>query len=232
MKSIGFDTGPIVSLVTNNLLWLIKPLKKQYGGRFFITPAVKYELVDRPFMTKRFEFEALQVSQLISKGILEVIDTPEIRAMRKKLMKLANSSFMARGKWLKIVSNAEIEVLAADAVLGAEATVVDERTARMMLENPSSLTNLLEKKLHCRVTSNKENIKNFQKQLKDVQVIRSTELVTLAYKMRLLDCYLVERSKLVKNPKKRLLDAALWAVKVRGCSISKAEIDEIIRKEL
>ena len=232
MKSIGFDTGPIISLVTNNLLWLIEPLKKQYGGRFFITPAVKKELIDKSFMTKRFEFEALQISKLIRKGVFEIIDTPDIRDMRKKLLNWANNSFNARGRWLKIVSDAEIEVLAADAVLDAEATVIDERTARMMLENPSSLTRLFERKLHSKITSNKESIKNFQKQLKDVQIIRSTELVTLAYKMGLLDDYLVEKSNLVKEPKKRLLDAALWAVKVRGCSVSKAEIDEIIRKEL
>jgi len=232
MKSIGFDTGPIISLVTNNLLWIIEHLKRKYKGRFFITPAVKHELIDRPLMTKRFEFEAFQVSQLIRKGILEVIDNPNVKAMKNKLINWANNAFKARGRWLNIVSDAEIEVLAADAILDAEATVIDERTARMLLENPGRLTNLLEKKLHCRINSNKENIKNFQNQLKDVQIIRSTELVTIAYKMGLLDDYLVKKSKLVKNPKKRLLDAALWAVKVRGCSVSKSEIDEIVRREV
>jgi hypothetical protein len=232
MKSIGFDTGPIISLVTNNLLWIVEPLKKQYGGRFFITPAVKRELIDKAFMTKRFEFEALQISQLIKKGIFEVIDNPKIHEMRSTLMRLANNSFKTRGRWLNIVSDAEIEVLAADAVLDAEATVVDERTARMMLENPPSLVKLFEKKLHCKIEFNKGNTLEFQKFLKDVQIIRSTELVTLAFRMGLLDDYLIERSNIVKNPRKRLLDAALWAVKVRGCSVSKAEIDKIISEEL
>jgi hypothetical protein len=120
----------------------------------------------------------------------------------------------------------EIEVLAADAVLDAEATVVDERTARMLLENPTSLLKLLGEKLHCRVDSDEESIKSFQNELKDVQVIRSTELVAIAYRMGLLNEYLVEKSRLVENPRKRLLDAALWAVKVRGCSVSKKEIDK------
>ena len=41
MKSLVFDTGSVISLVMNNLLWTLKPLKKQYGGDFFIPKGVK-----------------------------------------------------------------------------------------------------------------------------------------------------------------------------------------------
>lgn len=232
MKAMGFDTGPIISLVTNNLLWILEPLKKQFGGEFFITPAVKRELIDKPFRTKRFEFEAMQVSQFIKKGILTLEKDGNIVQTRKKLMGLANRAYKAKGNWLRIVSDAEIEMLAADAVLDTDVTVIDERTARLMLENPYRLKQLLSKKLHCKVHMNKENIDEFQKSLKDVQIIRSIELITIAYKLGLLDKYMIEKSDLVRNPKKKLLDAALWAVKVRGCSVSSREIDEIIRTEM
>ena len=43
MRSIIFDTGPIISLVTNNMLWLLEPLKKQFKGEFYITKSVKKE---------------------------------------------------------------------------------------------------------------------------------------------------------------------------------------------
>lgn len=228
---MGFDTGPVISLVTNNLLWILEPLKKHYGGEFFITPAVKRELIDKAFMTRRFEFEALQVSQMLSKGVLKIRENAQIRKLKDRLLGLANHSYKAHGKWLKIVSDAEIEVLAADAVLDSDVCVIDERTARFLLENASRLKELFEKRLYCKVFMDKKSIQEFQDILKDVQVIRSTELVTVSYRLGLLDGYLVEKSRFVKNPRKTLLESALWAVKVRGCSVSKTEIDEIVRRE-
>lgn len=231
MRSLIFDTGPIISLVTNNLIWILEPLKKRFKGEFYITPSVKKELIDKALLTKRFEFEALQISQLLKRNILKIIDNKDIARLSKKLLNLANHSFKARGNWIKIVSKAEIEALATDAVLDSEAAVIDERTIRLLLENSPNLTNLMEKRLRCAVQPNKPNIKEFKKLLENVQIIRSTELVAVAYRLGLLNDYIVEKSDLVKNPKKRLLDAALWAVKVRGCSISGKEIKEILKLE-
>ena len=58
MKSIVFDTGPIISLTLNNLLWIIEPLHDRFGGEFYITKAVYKELIDRPLSTKKYKFEA------------------------------------------------------------------------------------------------------------------------------------------------------------------------------
>ena len=230
-RSIIFDTGPIISLITNNLIWILEPLKKRFKGEFYITPAVKKELIDKALRTKRFEFEALQISQLLKKKILKIADNKEVAKLSKKLLYLANHSFKARGNWINIVSQAEIEALATDAVLNSEAAVIDERTIRLLLENSPNLTNLMERRTHSKVIPNKQSIKEFKKLLENVHIIRSTELVVVAYKLGLLNDYLVERSELVRNPKKRLLDAALWAVKVRGCSISGKEIKQIIQLE-
>jgi hypothetical protein len=229
---MGFDTGPVISLVTNNLLWLLEPLRENYGGEFFITPAVKHELIDKALMTRRFEFEALQVSQMLRKGVFKVRESAQINKVKNKLLGLANHCYKARNRWLKIVSDAEIEILAADAVLDSDVCVIDERTARLVLENAERMRKLFERKLHCKVQMDKKNIKEFQEILQNVQIIRSTELVTVSYKLGLLDGYLVDKSKLVKNPRKTLLESALWAVKIRGCSISRTEIDEIVKKEL
>jgi hypothetical protein len=231
MKSIIFDSGSIISLVTNNLLWVLEPLKEKFNGKFYVTPAVRKELIEKPLQTKRFELEAMQVYQYLKKGILSVISDQRIKKTADKLLDIANHSFKARGKWMRIVHPAEIETLAADAVLDAEAVVIDERTVRMLLENNLRLTELMEKKLQCRIKPNQNNLKDFKKLLEDVQIIRSTEIITIAYKLGLLDKYLIEKSPLIKSPKRRLLDASLWALKVRGCAISKKEIDEIIKIE-
>lgn len=232
MKAIGFDTGPVISLVTNNLLWILEPLKERFGGEFFITNAVKKELLDRAFKTKRFEFEALQILRLINKGVISVETNSKITETAKQLLFLANHSFRAHNKFIEIVSEAEIETLAADAVLDADATVIDERTTRMLLENPNKLRELMEGKLHTDIKMNEQNVAEFRKSLEDVQVIRSTELITVAYKMELFKEYLPESSEIIKNPKELLLDALLWAVKIRGCAVSGKEIERIIRLEL
>lgn len=229
-KSIVFDTGPIISLVTNNLLWILEPLRKRFNGDFYITPAVKKELIDKALSTKRFEFEALQTYQLIKNNTLKIIDNKQLHDLSKKLLNLANQSFQARGNYINIVSQAEIEVLAADAILNSDAAVIDERTIRLLLENSPNLTNLMERRTRAKVTPNKQNIKQFKHLLKNVQIIRSTELVVVAYKLGLLNDYIIKTDS-IRNPKKRLLDAALWAVKVRGCSISGKEIKQIIQLE-
>lgn len=54
MRALVFDTGSIISLVTNNLLWILPPLKKQFRGDFLISEAVKGEIIDHPLKTKKF----------------------------------------------------------------------------------------------------------------------------------------------------------------------------------
>ncbi len=71
--SIVFDTGPLISLSTNNLLWILPKIKESFQGDFIITPAVKRECVTRPLETKKFKFEALQVLRQIEKQTLTII---------------------------------------------------------------------------------------------------------------------------------------------------------------
>ena len=49
---------------------VLEELKKRYDGEFYITPAVKKELIDRPLKGKLFKLEALQLMSFISKGII------------------------------------------------------------------------------------------------------------------------------------------------------------------
>src|SRR3989338_9319364 len=97
MKLITFDTGPIISLTTNNLLGLLTNLKDKYKGSFYITEAVKKELIERPLMTKKFKFEALQVLRSINQGVLEVFNSEDLRHKTVHLLELANNCFKAQG---------------------------------------------------------------------------------------------------------------------------------------
>jgi len=61
MKALVFDTGPIITLAMNNLLWLVKEMKDKFNGEFYITESVKRECVDRPLTSKKYKYEAIQV---------------------------------------------------------------------------------------------------------------------------------------------------------------------------
>lgn len=218
----------------NNLLWLLEPLKSKFNGEFYITESVKQELIDRPLKTKKYKFEALQVLKYITKDVLRIISSPEIEAKAHHLQNLANNSFRAKGHYIKVVHYAEMEALATCLVHGASAFVTDERTSRHLVEMPDQETERLQRKLHTKIQINNDNFNQFKEEVKGLRVIRSVELVTIAYEMGLLDMYITEKEHEIipdLDLKKTLLEAVLWGVKLQGCAVSTAEIDDIIKFE-
>lgn len=227
MKSIVFDTGPIISLTTNNLLWLLEPLKVQFNGSFFITPYVKYELCEKPLATKKYKFEALQVLQIIEDDILQIVENKTISEMSTILYNLANNIFQANNHSISIVHTGEMEGLALAHHLNSEAFIIDERTTRMLIEEPKKLAFILRHKLHTAISVNQKNLKTFLNYTQNIRLLRSMEIVVIAYELKLLDKYLVN----IPSSRKTLLDGLLWGIKLNGCAISEREINEAIKLE-
>ena len=227
MKSLIFDAGPIISLATNNLLWILEPLKKKFNGKFYVTDAVKRELVDRPLETKKFKFEAIQVEKLVENGVLEIIDNSFIREKTPRLLSTANEIFRAYNNYIKIVHFAEMSVIAAALSLNSNVVALDEKTTRYLIENPKIIVEILRKTLHTSIYINENNLKEFKNTVKDIKTIRSIELVTIAYELGLLDSYITN----IPNARKNLLESVLWGVKLNGCAVSKDEIEQIVRIE-
>ncbi len=224
-KALFFDTGPIITLVMARLIWILPELKKKYGGKFYITPAVRKELIERPLTIKRFEFEALQAMKLIKDGVLEVYEkVPEKKA--RELISLANNTFRIKNKSMDIIQSGEMESVASALETGAEAIVMDERTLRLFIENNREMKKLLEMRFNQKVEANIQNMDKFSQILKEVKIIRSVELIAVAYKMGLLDDYVPE----LKDGRQRLVDSVLWTAKFNGCAVTGEEIDDI--KEL
>lgn len=228
MKVMIFDTGPIISLTINNLLGLLTNLKERYNGSFYITNAIRRELIERPLLTKKFKFEALQVLRCINANVLELFDSKELKNRTLHLLELANKCFKADGNYIQIVHFAEISGIAAAILNDAEAFVVDERNTRLLIEDPMRLKEILGKKLHTNISVDKGNLNEFKEMTKRIKLIRSVELVSVAYELGLLDKYLVN----IPNAKRTLLEAVLWGVKLNGCSVSEREIEEIVRVEV
>jgi len=227
MKSIVFDAGPVISLTTNNLLWVLERLKREFDGEFYIPPAVKYELIERPLSSKKFKFEALQVMSNVKKDTLKIIDTPQIKLLAEELLQLANHTFKIKGNWLTIVHYAEMEVLATAIIMNTSATVIDERTTKLLIEAPQELVKVFEGMFGSRVYIDQKNFDKVKNWVKNIKVIRSVELLMVAFEKGILNDYIIDG----KEPKKTLVDSLLWGVKLHGCAISRREIEELVRLE-
>ena len=223
-KAIIFDSGTLISLSMSGLLDSVRDLKKIFNGHFLITKDVKEEIIDKPLTIKKFELEALRIKQLLDDGILESsevmkINKEEIDAEKNKIMNLANSTFYARGKEIHIIDFGEASCLALSKILSEKkienVIAVDERITRLLGERPENIKKIMNNKLHMNITSSKENYKFFQ----EFKFIRSTELIYVAYKKGLID---------IKDGG-MVLDALLYALMLKGCSISSDEFDEIKR---
>ena len=220
MKALFFDAGPVITLVMSGMQNILKPLKTEFKGEFYITPAVHYELIERPITIRRFQFEALQVLKLMREGVFKIYEkVPQQKV--QELINLANKTYSVKGKNIDILQKGEVESMASAAQEKNTAVVMDEHTMRLLLEDHKNLRSLLQKRFHKPVQANKETIKQFCNIVKTRPIIRSAELISVAYTKNLLKDYIPKK----RNGKKLLIDSMLWATKYHGCAISNKEIE-------
>ncbi|MEK6850051.1 MAG: hypothetical protein AABX85_00575 [Nanoarchaeota archaeon] len=221
MKALIFDSGALINLSMNGLIYILEGLKKNFDGKFLITQEVKGETIDRPMGIQRFELGALQIKNLIDTKILEMpsslgIDENLLKNETMRLVNNANRTMQVKGQWVHLVEEAEMSCVALSAELNRRGfdtlIAIDERTTRMLCENPYNLEKIMSGKLHQNVKLVSSDANIFGK----CNFIRSSELVYTAYKKGL-----------IKLTGKRVLEALLYATKYKGASISLEEIDTL-----
>ncbi len=209
---IVVDSSSIISLAVNCLTPILKLMKTD----FIVTPHVYKEIISKPRESKRFAFESLRIGKLFDAGIMKVL---ECRTdLVDQILHEANTIYSVRGKPLKIIHRAETEALALAGEMNADALLMDERTTRLLLENPHRLKKLLSHRNKSKVSLNEEKLNHLKSILPEVPVIRSTDLIAVAYEKGFLKPY--------GGDDIQVLDAALTALKLSGCSISWTELQE------
>jgi predicted nucleic acid-binding protein len=208
---IVVDSSSIISLAVNCLC----PLMGSLGQRFIITPKVFEEIVTKPSNNKRFALESLRIQRLISSG--DIVVERSKSDISGRVLAAANKIYSIRGKNLKIIHEAECEVLALAREFGAKAILIDERITRLLIEDPGALKELLSHRNKAKVKMDEVWLKKFQEMVPDVSIIRSSEVVGIAYEKGLL-------TRMHNVEDKMVLDAALSALKFSGCAITWEEI--------
>lgn len=222
MKILIFDTSSLITLSMNCLTSILSELKKSFNGKFIITQDVKYEAIEKPLTIKKFELGALRIKSLLDEKILEMpesigISQNKIKEKSLEILRKTNNTFSARNEFMHIIDRGEASCIALS-LLCQEKKIenflaVDERTTRMLSENPENLRKIFESKLHTKV-----QLKGDFFYLKNLKFIRSSELAYIAYKKGLIN---------LKGD--NVLDALLYGTKYKGCAISRQEIEEAKR---
>jgi hypothetical protein len=213
------DASSLISLTGSCMDSTLNFFHERFGTRFLIPQSVEYEAVERPlsFKSKVHSFSALRIKDLIQDGIIEVVPGDE-REKTKKMMDLGNSIFFARGRPVKLIHLGETEMLVLSKKLQISSLLMDERTTRILVENPVSMKEHLQAEFGTNIMVNKKNLLDFDSMLEGLNVMRSTELVYIAYE----NGFLKHFNKL----EKQAAEAALFSLKYSGCAISFQELKE------
>ncbi len=218
-KYVLCDSSSLISLTDSCLDSLLYFFRDNFGVKFLIPQSVEYETVSRPLSlrTKIYCFSALRIKDMINDGVVEVIsgnNEPET----KELMDMGNSIFYARSRPIRLLHLGETEMIAIANKLQVTSILMDERTTRVLVENPISLAKHFENEFHTNIMVNKKNLSAFTQKVGHLDVIRTTELVYIAREKSFFKTF--------GELESQAAEAALYKLKYSGCAVSFHEIEE------
>ncbi len=230
-----FDAGPIIALTLTGLLDEVARVAERSGVQYRVPRPVERELIDHPLETRKYAFEAYRVIQYFERGIFRLESSHRLRRQAVSLLNLANSLFKAHGEWLRIVSLAEIAVLV-HALEHDAIAVIDERSARMLVEQPRHLAEWMSRKLHTRVTLDSDHLRVWKNALRGLRIVRSVDLVFSLALEGYLEHYVPHHDLLIKRgmqhahafSQRHVVESALWGLKLNGCSVGRGEIERAV----
>lgn len=217
---IVFDTGVLIGFSQTCLLPLFYKIKEEVG-ELIITTGVKHECIDRVRNNMKFKLSSLRINDQLNDFIFKIHNSDkELDESTKKILNLTNNIFYIGGRPLHIVDFGEAECLALLSLTEANCLAIEERTTRMLIEDPEALLEILKRKHHNKITMDQEKYLHFKKMIGDVSVIRSVDLLSFAYERGLLKDTVIDKD---------YLKAALYALKYNGCSVSFEEIEDYLK---
>lgn len=221
------DSSSIISLSTTCLLWILKKLKEITHARFMIPTKVKEEVVDVSLRNPNYQLDGIRILNYIGEGVIEVVDDPRVSSLAPKFLDLANNLFKAKGRSLKVIHYGEAEVVALSKILGIRNLCIDEKTTRILLEDPLALKRLMERKLHTPIEVMEEKLEELRKNYGNFIIFRSAELLAISYMKGVFTDFLAGCG-VNGGVRRKFLRGALTSLKLNGCSISREEVLEYV----
>jgi len=222
-QSIVCDSSSLISLTDSCFIHVIYFLKKKYSGRFIIPPSVEKECVEQPMHIKNYALHAIRLKRAIAENMIDVVEAKSEPAA-EEIKFIANSIFHAEGTPLRLLHAGEADVLSLALELGVDNILMDERTTRMLVEDPESLRQHLEHELGKQIGINEKSLSAFSRATRKIRFFRSTELILLAHELG----YFADYGELEREA----VEASLYKLKYSGCAIGFGEIGDYSRKHL
>lgn len=215
------DSSALISLGDSCLDSLLYFLHERFHLRFIIPPEVEQEIITRPISSglHQYYFSALKMQKALEDGVLVKTAVGE-SSLTQQFLQAANHLFFLKGQPLQLLHPGEAGMLAIAQQLGVSTLLIDERTTRMLVEAPFRMKAHLEEEFGIHVMVNKSNLDRFAELTRDMQILRSSEMLILGYENGFLNHFSRPRD---------ALEAALYKVKFTGCSIGFEEIKEFLK---
>jgi len=221
MKRVIFDSSALISLSSSCLFNGVGKMFESEGITGIISSGVELESIINPMRVKRLELNAIRIRHGIEEGWVELVrldkkDSSEV----ENIMQKANHSLYGPKGNLSLLQLGEVEALLLAEKLGAKVVAVDERTTRMLIEEPEKLRRLISRRRHSRIQKDNQVVEELDKRFGNISFVRSCELVALAFEKGFLEDEI--------GSGKEALEAALYSLKYMGCALSSSEIERFL----
>jgi predicted nucleic acid-binding protein len=212
-KRIVCDSSSIISMAVNCMCSFIGEL----GADLMVNKEVYDEIVSRPSGSKRYALESIRIKKLFNEGVIKVREANP--RLTDEIIDVSNSIYSVKKQYIKLIHRGEAGALALARDVGADGFMIDERTMRMIIEDPEMLSSVLSSQINQKVAINYRNLEIFRELVPPVKIIRSSEVAAVAYEKGVL-------GRNLGDSRKEAFLAVLYALKFSGCAISWGEIEE------
>ena len=214
MKTLAVDSSSLISLSESCVVSVFRHLLGR--ARFVAPESVYQESVDTPSRIKQHGFSALRIKRLFFEGAVGKVAADLQRT--REILQLANSTMLVDGKPLELIQIGEAECLALVLSGKADALIIDEKTLRLLIENPEKLMGILKTEYEGKVVLEEKSLQKWQQLTRGIKIIRSAELLAVAGKNGYFGFF--------GDDEVLALRAAVFALKGYGCSLTKDELKE------
>lgn len=217
-KTVICDSSALISLADTCFVDVLGELKRTSGADFIISEDVKAECIDHPLRMKSHTLPAIRLQLAINEGVLRLADTAPIRKATDDILWLANNIYYSGDRPVPVLHRGEAQALALASQNGLGSILIDERTTRVLIEDPESLGRHLHEELGVPLRTNSKYLDRFAQLTGNMELFRSSELLIIAYEKGYFRKF--------NGLEKQAIEAALYGLKFAGCSIGFEEIEE------
>jgi len=218
MAKIVCDSSSLISLADTCNIGALAFLREKAGWKFAISPMVREEIIGVPSKIKALEYSAVRIRKMVDDGIVTVESAPALAARTSQVMDAANRLYLVGGKPLKVLHEGEAESIALLSFSGAKALLIDEKTTRLIIEDPLKLKEMTEGEYAEKLVLDLAAHEKFRALFPQTAIIRSSEILATA-----------ARRGYFKNfgaYEEEAFHSSIYALRAAGCSLAGDELQE------